>query len=290
MFKIEDRIKELNDNIVLTAYELVIPVYFSDGFAVKEWFSRTKARLIKRDDNSSRFVYFVLNNRRKIAFELKKQEMLRFVLYGKFPTSNDKKARFYDGSLMGNWFRKNRDKLIELSIKGDEEASLLLKIYNKPKRKSIKYRKYLTFDEKVLELYKLLIANDDVFDRKSKYKFSDGVDVKFWVSKVKDRFLALDTSESKYILERIPNFLSFENKLKEFLIYISENRKFPSTEDFSDGVRMNNWFYNNRERIYLLSENDEVARLIVDVILSFKPNYFAYLDDKDKGGVKYGNK
>ena len=216
--------------------------------------------------------------------------MLRFVLYGKFPTSNDKKARFYDGSLMGNWFRKNKDKLIELSTKKDEEASLLLKIYNNQKRKSIKYRRYLTFDEKVTELYKLLIANDDVFDRKSKYKFSDGVDVKFWVSKVKDRLLALDTSESKYILERIPNFLSFENKLKDFLIYINENRKFPSTEDFSDGVRMNNWFYNNRERIYLLSETDEVARLTVDVILSFKSNYFAYLDDKDKGGVKYGNK
>ena len=286
----DDKIEELANEIVFTDYELFIPTNFSDGVLVKDWFSHIKMKLSKRTDKSAKFVFFVLNNRRKIAFELKKQEMLRFVLYGKFPTSNDKKARFYDGSLMGNWFRKNKDKLIELSTKKDEEASLLLKIYNKQKRKSIKYRRYLTFDEKVTELYKLLIANDDVFDRKSKYKFSDGVDVKFWVSKVKDRFLALDTSESKYILERIPNFLSFENKLKEFLIYINENRKFPSTEDFSDGVRMNNWFYNNRERIYLLSETDEVARLTVDVILSFKPNYFAYLDDKDKGGVKYGNK
>lgn len=286
----DDKIEELANEIVFTDYELFIPTNFSDGVLVKDWFSHIKMKLSKRTDKSAKFVFFVLNNRRKIAFELKKQEMLRFVLYGKFPTSNDKKARFYDGSLMGNWFRKNKDKLIELSTKKDEEASLLLKIYNNQKRKSIKYRRYLTFDEKVTELYKLLIANDDVFDRKSKYKFSDGVDVKFWVSKVKDRLLALDTSESKYILERIPNFLSFENKLKEFLIYISENRKFPSTEDFSDGVRMNNWFYNNRERIYLLSENDEVARLTVDVILSFKPNYFDYLDDKDKGGVKYGNK
>lgn len=286
----DDKIEELANEIVFTDYELFIPTNFSDGVLVKDWFSHIKMKLSKRTDKSAKFVFFVLNNRRKIAFELKKQEMLRFVLYGKFPTSNDKKARFYDGSLMGNWFRKNKDKLIELSTKKDEEASLLLKIYNNQKRKSIKYRKYLTFDEKVTELYKLLIANDDVFDRKSKYKFSDGVDVKFWVSKVKDRLLALDTSESKYILERIPNFLSFENKLKEFLIYINENRKFPSTEDFSDGVRMNNWFYNNRERIYLLSETDEVARLTVDVILSFKPNYFAYLDDKDKGGVKYGNK
>lgn len=286
----DDKIEELANEIVFTDYELFIPTNFSDGVLVKDWFSHIKMKLSKRTDKSAKFVFFVLNNRRKIAFELKKQEMLRFVLYGKFPTSNDKKARFYDGSLMGNWFRKNKDKLIELSTRKDEEASLLLKIYNNQKRKSIKYRRYLTFDEKVTELYKLLIANDDVFDRKSKYKFSDGVDVKFWVSKVKDRLLALDTSESKYILERIPNFLSFENKLKEFLIYISENRKFPSTEDFSDGVRMNNWFYNNRERIYLLSETDEVARLTVDVILSFKPNYFAYLDDKDKGGVKYGNK
>ena len=286
----DDKIEELANEIVFTDYELFIPTNFSDGVLVKDWFSHIKMKLSKRTDKSAKFVYFVLNNRRKIAFELKKQEMLRFVLYGKFPTSNDKKARFYDGSLMGNWFRKNKDKLIELSTKKDEEASLLLKIYNNQKRKSIKYRRYLTFDEKVTELYKLLIANDDVFDRKSKYKFSDGVDVKFWVSKVKDRLLALDTSESKYILERIPNFLSFENKLKEFLIYINENRKFPSTEDFSDGLRMNNWFYNNRERIYLLSETDEVARLTVDVILSFKPNYFAYLDDKDKGGVKYGNK
>ena len=286
----DDKIEELANEIVFTDYELFIPTNFSDGVLVKDWFSHIKMKLSKRTDKSAKFVFFVLNNRRKIAFELKKQEMLRFVLYGKFPTSNDKKARFYDGSLMGNWFRKNKDKLIELSTKEDEEASLLLKIYNNQKRKSIKYRKYLTFDEKVLELYKLLIANDDVFDRKSKYKFSDGVDVKFWVSKVKDKLLALNTSEFKYILERIPHFLSFENKLKEFLIYISENRKFPSTEDFSDGVRMNNWFYNNRERIYLLSENDEVARLTVDVILSFKPNYFAYLDDKDKGGVKYGNK
>lgn len=286
----DDKIEELANEIVFTDYELFIPTNFSDGVLVKDWFSHIKMKLSKRTDKSAKFVFFVLNNRRKIAFELKKQEMLRFVLYGKFPTSNDKKARFYDGSLMGNWFRKNKDKLIELSTKKDEEASLLLKIYNNQKRKSIKYRRYLTFDEKVTELYKLLIANDDVFDRKSKYKFSDGVDVKFWVSKVKDKLLALNTSESKYILERIPNFLSFENKLKEFLIYISENRKFPSTEDFSDGVRMNNWFYNNRERIYLLSENDEEARLTVDVILSFKPNYFAYLDDKDKGGVKYGNK
>ena len=286
----DDKIEELANEIVFTDYELFIPTNFSDGVLVKDWFSHIKMKLSKRTDKSAKFVFFVLNNRRKIAFELKKQEMLRFVLYGKFPTSNDKKARFYDGSLMGNWFRKNKDKLIELSTKKDEEASLLLKIYNNQKRKSIKYRRYLTFDEKVTELYKLLIANDDVFDRKSKYKFSDGVDVKFWVSKVKDRLLALDTSESKYILERIPNFLSFENKLKEFLIYINENRKFPSTEDFSDGVRMNNWFYNNRERIYLLSETDEVARLTVDVILSFKPNYFAYLDDKDKGGVKYVNK
>ena len=286
----DDKIEELANEVVFTDYELFIPTNFSDGVLVKDWFSHIKMKLSKRTDKSAKFVFFVLNNRRKIAFELKKQEMLRFVLYGKFPTSNDKKARFYDGSLMGNWFRKNKDKLIELSTKKDEEASLLLKIYNNQKRKSIKYRRYLTFDEKVTELYKLLIANDDVFDRKSKYKFSDGVDVKFWVSKVKDRLLALDTSESKYILERIPNFLSFENKLKEFLIYINENRKFPSTEDFSDGVRMNNWFYNNRERIYLLSETDEVARLTVDVILSFKSNYFAYLDDKDKGGVKYGNK
>ena len=286
----DDKIEELANEIVFTDYELFIPTNFSDGVLVKDWFSHIKMKLSKRTDKSAKFVFFVLNNRRKIAFELKKQEMLRFVLYGKFPTSNDKKARFYDGSLMGNWFRKNKDKLIELSTKKDEEASLLLKIYNNQKRKSIKYRKYLTFDEKVTELYKLLIANDDVFDRKSKYKFSDGVDVKFWVSKVKNKLLALNTSEFKYILERIPNFLSFENKLKEFLIYISENRKFPSTEDFSDGVRMNNWFYNNRERIYLLSETDEVARLTVDVILSFKPNYFAYLDDKDKGGVKYGNK
>ena len=142
----DDKIEELANEIVFTDYELFIPTNFSDGVLVKDWFSHIKMKLSKRTDKSAKFVFFVLNNRRKIAFELKKQEMLRFVLYGKFPTSNDKKARFYDGSLMGNWFRKNKDKLIELSTKKDEEASLLLKIYNNQKRKSIKYRRYLTFD------------------------------------------------------------------------------------------------------------------------------------------------
>ena len=113
----DDKIEELANEIVFTDYELFIPTNFSDGVLVKDWFSHIKMKLSKRTDKSAKFVFFVLNNRRKIAFELKKQEMLRFVLYGKFPTSNDKKARFYDGSLMGNWFRKNKDKLIELSTK-----------------------------------------------------------------------------------------------------------------------------------------------------------------------------
>ena len=73
----DDKIEELANEIVFTDYELFIPTNFSDGVLVKDWFSHIKMKLSKRTDKSAKFVFFVLNNRRKIAFELKKQEMLK---------------------------------------------------------------------------------------------------------------------------------------------------------------------------------------------------------------------
>ena len=127
----------------------------------------------------------------------------------------------------------------------DNRAKIIIYYLNK--------RKGLSFDEKILEVYNMLLDEDFVLSKNS--TFSDGVNIKKWFRDNKRKLIKLkDDDRISFILKKCFK-LSFEEKVLEAHEYLDLYHKIPSKDDkdiiFSDGVLMGMWFSNNKREIYL---------------------------------------
>lgn len=211
--------------------------------------------------------YLIKKEESKLNFDDKVNEIYEYVL--KYKCLPDKYERFSNNEIMSYFIAHNK---IKLSTMDDDRAVLILKY--------IEDRKSLGFEEKILELYELCI-NGLTITKGS--KFSDGVNIKGWLSDNKNKLKKLKDNENVLFIWKKCYKLTYEEKLLEAYEYISLNGYIPFQSDrdatFSDGTFIGMWLSNNKRKIY----DNEIMR---NKLLEIKKNYFSRLNLNEKKLIK----
>ena len=103
-------------------------VYFSDGKVMNTWIydkiNRSKLENISGDNEKARIILYYVEHRTEILFQKKLNEIYEYVTKtGDVPTQKNKNICFnIDNKPMGKWFDRNKQKIHELYLSGDEFA------------------------------------------------------------------------------------------------------------------------------------------------------------------------
>lgn len=213
---------------------------------------------------------------------------------------NTDKNKFYKGNKMSHWFYKNIDIIKEME---NYAARDIISQYNSSG---------FNFDEKIL----VVSSSRDMFEKRLKefskengtYKFKflskeplfkDNTRMGIWFVENKNDVLTSNDHYCMQIREQYKNYLEHETamtndeKYKKRLLefcnekdYYSKFKSYGIAAVFSDGVSMNGWYYENKERIE--ESCDELSQII-------KAQFRCYLDikgikKKEKSEILYRNK
>lgn len=219
-------------------------IKFEDGTYMGSFLSHNKKRIyMLKEANEHAYSITKYYEMLYLNFNDKLNEVYEYLLQnGDLPYIDDKQVKFSNGEVMSYFISHNRRKL---EMMNDNRAKIIIYYLNK--------RKGLSFDEKILEVYNMLLDEDFVLSKNS--TFSDGVNIKKWFRDNKRKLIKLkDDDRISFILKKCFK-LSFEEKVLEAHEYLDLYHKIPSKDDkdiiFSDGVLMGMWFSNNKREIYL---------------------------------------
>lgn len=219
-------------------------IKFEDGAYMGSFLSHNKKRIyMLKEANEHAYSITKYYEMLYLNFNDKLNEVYKYLLQnGDLPYIDDKQVKFSNGEVMSYFISHNRRKL---EMMNDNRAKIIIYYLNK--------RKGLSFDEKILEVYNMLLDEDFVLSKNS--TFSDGVNIKKWFRDNKRKLIKLkDDDRISFILKKCFK-LSFEEKVLEAHEYLDLYHKIPSKDDkdiiFSDGVLMGMWFSNNKREIYL---------------------------------------
>ncbi len=159
--------------------------------------------------------------------------------HGKPSSNND--ILFNDGTRVYDFIIRNKERILSRS---DDYSLYIRDVMNWNVKK-------LSFGEKVLELYDIILENGRI-KKSDNYLFSDGSLVfRFLTYYKKDLKKLYDKNEKvKYILDR-QRALTFDDKLSEaYMIFMKEEKVVRSKDlRFSDGTLVYQWLRNNWETI-----------------------------------------
>lgn len=219
-------------------------IKFEDGAYMGSFLSHNKKRIyMLKEANEHAYSITKYYEMLYLNFNDKLNEVYEYLLQnGDLPYIDDKQVKFSNGEVMSYFISHNRR---NLEMMNDNRAKIIIYYLNK--------RKGLSFDEKILEVYNMLLDEDFVLSKNS--TFSDGVNIKKWFRDNKRKLIKLkDDDRISFILKKCFK-LSFEEKVLEAHEYLDLYHKIPSKDDkdiiFSDGVLMGMWFSNNKREIYL---------------------------------------
>ena len=210
--------------------------------------------------------YLIKKEASKLSFDDKINEIYEYVV--EYKCLPDKSVRFSNDEIMIYFISHNIKKFY---LMDDERIQFILEY--------IKARKGLSFEEKILELYDICL-NDDLTNIS---KFSDGVNIKSWLSDNKQQLEGFKDNEIVLFIWKKCYRLTYEEKLAEAYEYISLNGYIPAQSNkevlFSDGSFIGMWLSNNKRKIYY----DDIMR---NILLKINENYFSKLKFNDKKLVK----
>ena len=102
-------------------------VYFSDGKLMGTWLynksNNLKISKIAENDEKAKLILYYREHRDEIIFQKKLNEMFNYIVkYGAIPIQKNKSVFSVDDTFMGKWLYRNKQKIYELYLKGDELA------------------------------------------------------------------------------------------------------------------------------------------------------------------------
>ncbi len=254
--KLEEAYLFLNENGFLPSSHNK-DICFSDETHMGYWIYKHLDEITSFDNIYSKAIVSYLEGK-KFTFDDKFNEIYNYLLLnGEIPRN----SKFSNGEDMWNFLNHNIEKI---KFMNDEKALLITNYLDE--------RKGLSFADKIKELY-VMCLNDIVLDKNS--SFSDGVNIKGWLSDNKGRLAKLKDDESiSYIWSKCFK-RTFEEKVMEAYNYICEYECVPLQSDevrFTDGTLIGMWLSNNKREIYY--SDDEYVILLKNKILEIRCNFF----------------
>lgn len=208
------------------------------------------------------------------------------------PYNDKSKYKFSDGTLMYNWFLRNKNNLLDNSIKKEkifiEKMNEIINLINQ-------YDKRSNYEIRCLEYIKKLEEQNYIIT--SKDKFSDGVEMSDWYNRQHEKYTNIRKKEkcSPKNFEMTKMFAEVENKIieyknnifndycKEYIEQIREIKRNIISSDnynFKDGKNMYNWYKQTKNKIeinkinYIYSKNITKFKKIDDLINDFEDEKF----------------
>ena len=203
---------------------------------------------------------------------------------------------FSDGTKMGGYWNKNKDKIYKMIIeegnpfiiKYKDQCKVLIKEYDK---------KQLSEEEKLLEYLQAMKDNDNkIIPQSSSLLFSDGTKMGSYWNANKDKIYQMVIEESnpfiiKYkdqcevlIKEYDKKQLSEEEKLLEYLQAMkdNDNKIIPQSSSllFSDGTKMGRYWNANKDKIYQM-----VIEESNPFVVQYKEQYEVLIKEYNKKGL-----
>ena len=203
---------------------------------------------------------------------------------------------FSDGTKMGGYWNKNKDKIYKMIIeegnpfiiKYKDQCKVLIKEYDK---------KQLSEEEKLLEYLQAMKDNDNnIIPKSSPALFSDGTKMGSYWNANKDKIYQMVIEESnpfiiKYkdqcevlIKEYDKKQLSEEEKLLEYLQAMKDNDNniIPKSSPalFSDGTKMGSYWNANKDKIYQM-----VIEESNPFVVQYKEQYEVLIKEYNKKGL-----
>ena len=194
--------------------------------------------------------------------------------YGSLPVQTDREFKLHDGTYMGSFLSHNKRRIYMLK-EGNEYAYAIARYYEK---------RYLSFSDKLNEVYEYFLREgilpyiDDTVVR-----FSNGEVMSYFISHNRKKLSLMEDRKAKIIIDYLDERkgVSFEKKVLEAYVYLSENKVIPPRDDkdicFSDGIPIGSWLVYNKRKI-LYGEAD----ILKEEILSIDAFYFDKIKAKDK--------
>ena len=188
--------------------------------------------------------------------------------------ANKINKKFSSGTDMANWLRSNKQKIIDASNVGNEDALYIVQRFKWLEDKII-----LSFEQRLKEVADYLKSeegqNITSYSTINK-KFSSGFDMLNWINKNKPKIIEVsnENEDALYIAQRFEWFeekvvLSFEQRLKEVADYLKseegQNIIYAKkiNKKFSSGTDMANWINDNKPKIIEVSNENEDALYII---------------------------
>ncbi len=230
---------------------------FSDGTIIGEFWQKHEYEIKNELEKEEYLVGYDLA--RKIVLlknpktGTKIEEYIEKINNGYIPKSNDKETTFLDGSIIGLFWTKNKDK-----IKEELEKEKYAVGYELAKEVVNNAFKKLSYEERIKEYIDLLNNGYIPKSKDKKTTFSDGSIIgEFWPNhkeKIKEELekdkYAIGYDLAKEVVNNALKKLSYEERIKEYIDLLS-NGYIPKNNDeeatFSDGTVIGKFWQNKYE-------------------------------------------
>lgn len=196
----------------------------------------------------------------------------------KVPSTGE--IKFSDGADMYAWILSNKQKIIEQSQNGNEQA---LDIINKQYDSNVFSGSYSDlYGIRIKELLNFYKENGRMPKTSDKVRFSDGRVMFSWMKDNMDSIMQKgqdgdELSKIAYeLIYRSTDKGRFELKCSELLKYCSQSESLPTKEygKFSDGSSMFHFIRNMAKRIYESKDENPIVEQLAKLLLASNPNYF----------------
>ena len=248
---------------------------FPDGELVSEWFIKNSSELYKSLDYRAKVILNYYDYYGDLDFQDKLNDAYSYLSKnGELPRVSDKKIKFSDGTLIGNWIYYNNKKMRQLrdfvqkakTITDYLDFVMSKGIYN------------IKFYSQVLEVFNYLKDNkklpsyDDVTIR-----LKNGTLMGEWLICNRKKLQELDNECALVISNYLEayrrkseigrgNLLTVDERITEVYEYLVDNGRLPKYNDetvkFSDSVIMGRWLSRNKKKIKEMVQDNRTMMIV----------------------------
>lgn len=293
LFHLEEALEYCKEHNGFPKYDDTVT--FSTGTRITSWSKTFKERVEEyalKGNETAKKLYSFYTLTIDETFDLHIDEMFEYIqINGRLPQKT-KGEKFSDGKLMSAWLNKNKRKIEQLGIDGNDKAKTISEFQKRNSRtKENKDRKTI---DRIIEILAYYDRTGDIPTDNNGAKFENGADMAAWLSAKANRdsiqsLLEQQNPQAIRLVQIQYSFSSegvFERKLEETLQFIKENNtnvKSISGVKFSDGTDMYSWLLTNRSKIEeYASKGSEIAEFVLKNQYSEKPKAKSRLDSYDE--------
>lgn len=252
-------------------------VTFSTGTRIANWTKKFKEKIEEyalRGNETAKKLYLFYTPTIDELFTLHIDEMYEYIqTNGRLPQKS-KNEKFSDNKLMSAWLNKNKKKIEQVGLDGNEKARIISE-FQKMSSKT-KDGKDIRTVNRIIEILAYYDKTGKMPTDTTAIKFEDGADMGIWLhaKSTRDsiqRLLEQKNPEAIRLTKIQYSFSSegeFETKMTELAQLIRKTGTIVrsiSNYKFNDGTNMYSWILDNKSKIEEYAENgNEVAIFILE--------------------------